>query len=188
MSTFKKITYLFLLIIVFSKCTGSDSYLIDKGKVGMLTSETKVNEIEMLFPQDSIVNKFAELENVQEGFFDSSDDYEIFSKDSGKLLSITPMKINDSVSKIKSIQIFDSKFKTKKGICLSSTFKEIQDNYKINKVETTLTSATLYIDELNATISIDKESLGMTKFNTTEITIDQIPDVSKIKYFTVWFN
>ena len=90
--------------------------------------------------------------------------------------------------KIKSIQIFDPNFITEKGISLRSTFNDINKNYTINKVETTLTSATLFIDELNATISIDKKELGLNAFSREEVSIDQIPDIAKIKYFTIWFN
>ena len=64
---------------------------------------------------------------------------------------------------------------------MKSTFKDISSNYVINKVETTLSSATLYIDELNATIAIDKKDLGISSFSREEILIDQIPDVSNIK-------
>jgi hypothetical protein len=73
-------------------------------------------------------------------------------------------------------------------LSLKSIFKDIHKNYTINNVETTLTSATLYVDELNATISFDKEDLGISKFSRAEITVDQIPDNSKIKYLTIWFN
>ena len=58
----------------------------------------------------------------------------------------------------------------------------------INKVETSLLSATLYIDELNATISLDKADLGVNQFSTEEIKVEQIPDMAKIKYFTIWFD
>jgi hypothetical protein len=103
-------------------------------------------------------------------------------------LEIEPTNLNDLSSGIKSIQIFDNSYKTAKGISLLSKFKDIKEHYKVNKVETTLTSATLFIDELNATISIDKKELGMTSFSRAEVSIDQIPDLAKIKYFTVWFN
>jgi len=101
---------------------------------------------------------------------------------------ISPAIQNDSLSKIRSIQIFDTKFKTESGISLLSTFKDINANYTINNVETTLTSATLFIDELNATISIDKKELGLQSFSREKVTLDQIPDLAKIKYFTIWFD
>ena len=84
--------------------------------------------------------------------------------------------------------ICDKNFHTDKGISLKSTFKDINENYMVNKVETTLTSATLFIDELNATIAIDKKELGLNSFSREEIRLEQIPDIAKIKFFTIWFN
>ena len=71
---------------------------------------------------------------------------------------------------------------------MKSTFKDINEHYLINKVEATLTSATLFIDELDATISIDKKDLGLNIFSREEISIEQIPDNAKIKYLIIWFN
>ena len=51
-----------------------------------------------------------------------------------------------------------------------------------------MTSATLFIDELDATISIDKKDLGLNIFSREEISIEQIPDNAKIKYLIIWFN
>ena len=105
-----------------------------------------------------------------------------------KLLEISAETPNDPTSKIKSIQIFNSNYKTNEGISLKSTFKDINEHYLINKVEATLTSATLFIDELDATISIDNKDLGLNIFSREEISIEQIPDNAKIKYLIIWFN
>jgi hypothetical protein len=61
-------------------------------------------------------------------------------------------------------------------------------NNKINRVETTLTSATLFLDDLNTTIAIDKEELGLRDFTTQKVSLEQIPDLAKMKSFIVWFN
>jgi len=189
MDIFKKIVYFLLLLFLFIQCSNENKYLIEKGKVGLLSTKTTIIEMESIFANDSIVRNLSELKGSEdESFFNNNDEYEIYSKKGLKLLEIVPVQQNDSTSKLKSIQIFDSNFRTNKGIGLLSTFKEINSTYIINKVETTLTSATLYIDELNATIAIDKEELGLSKFSREEIALDQIPDVSKIKYFTIWFN
>jgi len=58
----------------------------------------------------------------------------------------------------------------------------------INKVETTLSSATLYIDELNATITIDKKELGINPFSVDKVKLEQIPEMAKIKSMTIWFD
>lgn len=189
MNAIKSIIYIFILSIVLIQCSSEDEYEIKKGNVGLLNTKTTVQDLQFIFANDSIVSHLAAIdENEEDSFFKDSDEYEIFSKDGDKLLSIVPVDQNDSTSTLKSIQLFNAGYVTQKGISLLSTFKDISANYKINKVETTSSSATLYIDELNATIAIDKEELGMSKFSRKQITLDQIPDISKIKYFTIWFN
>tara|TARA_R110001583_G_scaffold93777_1_gene237026 strand:- start:52290 stop:52862 length:573 start_codon:yes stop_codon:yes gene_type:complete len=190
MSILKKIVYIVLVSFLFIQCAKENQYLIEKGKVGYLTKKTTAIELATLFNKDSIVsNLLIDNPNNDDKLFSLGDDeYEIFSTKGKKLLEISLAKQNDSLSKIKSIQIFDRNYKTDRGISLQSTFRDINENYMVNKVETTLTSATLFIDELNATIAIDKKDLGINSFSREEITIDQIPDIAKIKYFTIWFN
>ena len=43
------------------------------------------------------------------------------------------------------------------------------------------------MDELNATIAIDKEELGLRDFSTQKVSLEQIPDLAKMKSFVVWF-
>lgn len=185
----KKIALLLFISFLFVNCSRENEFRIDKGQVGLLNKKTVVNELKTIFENDSLIIPISNAPiSEKDVFFIDNDEYEIYSNEGQKLLEIVPMQQNDSTSKIKSIQIFNPDYITKKGIGLTSTFKDIQTNYVIDKVETTLTSATLYIDELNATIAFDKEELGISKFSREEITIDQIPDISKIKYFTIWFN
>lgn len=185
----KKIIYIVLVSFLFIQCAKENKYLIEKGKVGSLTKETSILELSSIFKKDSIVSNLSLDHPSSEGeLYSADDEYQIFSTRGVKLLEIVPTKQNDSLSKIKSIQIFDRNYKTGKGISVQSTFKEINESYMVNKVETTLTSATLFIDELNATISIDKKELGINSFSREVVTIDQIPDIAKIKYFTIWFN
>ena len=186
----KKIICILFITFLFIQCGKENKYLIEKGKVGYLTKDAAVFELSTIFENDSIVSNLSSESTGNEDllFLAKSDEYQIFSILGKKLLEISPMKQNDSLSKIKSIQIFDRNYKTDKGISLQSTFKDINENYMVNKVETTLTSATLFIDELNATISIDKKELGINPFSREEITIDQTPDMAKIKYFTIWFS
>ena len=190
MTIIKRIICIMFVAFLFTQCSKENKYLIEKGKVGYLTKEATVLELNTIFKNDSIVSNL-KRENEVDGdilFSPKGDEYLVYSVLGKKLLEIAPMKQSDSLSKIKSIQIFDRNYKTDKGISLQSTFKDINENYMVNKVETTLTSATLFIDELNATISIDKKELGINPFSREEVTIDQIPDMAKIKYFTIWFN
>jgi len=186
MSILKRVSLLLISIILIISCSKENQFLIEKGKVGLIDNETTVEQIKELFKNDSIV--IPKIDTLSNLFSVSSEEFLVFSKEGKKLLEFTPTVAGDSVSRIKNIQIFDSKYKTDKGLSLSSTFREINENYMVNKVETTLSSATLFIDELNATIAIDKKELGLNPFSREEVTLDQIPDIAKIKYFTIWFN
>ena len=189
MTFIKKIAALIFISLLFIQCSNDNKFIVGKGKVGLLTKETTVKELNLIFGNDSIVTHLSKNNLTKQKFsFTETDLFEIYSKTGEKLLEICPVQQNDPTSKIKSIQIFNPQYETKNGVSLKSTFKDINSNYVINKVETTLSSATLYIDELNATIAIDKEELGISKFSREEISVDQIPDVSIIKFFTVWFN
>ena len=186
MSIYKNVIIL-LVALVLIQCTKENKYLVEKGKVGYLNTKTTMNDLSKIFENDSIVTSKSNMED-ENLFLLNDNEYIIFSKDGEKILEIEPVILDDSLSTIKCIQIFDTNYKTEKGISLKSTFKDINQHYLVNKVETTLTSATLFIDELNATIAIDKKELGLSPFNRDQIALEQIPDMAKVKYFTIWFN
>lgn len=189
MNKLKTIAGLLLIGLLFAQCA-KDSFLIEKNRVGLLSNTDVVSDIESIFINDSIVK------NLSEGEFGEgnanltidNDEYLIYSKEGKHLMTVVPKTEHDSTSTIKYIQIMNPQFKTEKGLTLNSPFKDINVNYRINKVEASLYSATLYIDELNATIALDKSDLGINQFSREEIKIEQIPDMAKIKYFTIWFD
>ncbi len=190
MTLIKRLFYFIIITLFFIQCTNTNKYEVKKGMVGNINKKTTIADLSNIFKNDSIVSNkpLTDTNDSQKIFSLNDDEYDIYSKSGKKLLEITASKQNDSLSKIKSVGIYDSNYITDKGISLKSTFKDINENYLINNVETTLTSATLFIDELNATISIDKKDLGISKFSTEQVSLSQIPDMAKIKYFTIWFN
>ncbi|MCF2874955.1 MULTISPECIES: hypothetical protein [unclassified Tenacibaculum] len=175
-----------LMSMLFIQC-GNSKYDISKGKVGKLTTKTTMQEVEKIFENDSVVKVLSEGAKGN-NIFNEDDKYMVYEKGGKHLLTIIPQEQLDSTSTIKSIEFFDSRFKTKSGLNISSTFQEINANNTVNKVESSLSSATLFIDDLNATIAIDKEDLGLKEFSTQRVTKEQIPDLAKIKSFTIWFN
>ncbi|WP_275316590.1 hypothetical protein [Tenacibaculum bernardetii] len=175
-----------LISVVFIQC-GNSKYDVSKGKVGELTTKTTMQEIDGIFKNDSVVKILSEGAKGN-NFYQEDDKYEIFEKGGKHLLTIIPNEQLDSLSTIKSIEIYDNRFKTKTGLNISSSFQEINANNTISKVESSFLSATLFIDDLNATIALDKEDLGLKDFSTQKVSIDQIPDLAKIKSLTIWFN
>jgi hypothetical protein len=180
----RKITLLLLFSIVFIQCKKENNFIIDKNQLGKLTSITQVNELAEIFAKDSLIS------NLGEGDFANAeyDEYLVYEKGGKHMLTIIPKEQHDSTATIESIQIFDDRYKTIKGLNLSSTFEDIVDNYTVNKVESTFTTAVLFIDELDATIAIDKKELGINEFGMDKVRLDQIPALAKIKYFTIWFD
>ena len=190
MNKYRTFVSLILIAILLVNCANENEFLIEKNKVGFISNTDIVGDIESIFKNDSIVKNLSEgdLGGKDSRFIQDNDEYLIYSKEGKHLMTLVPKKQHDSTSTFKYVQIMDAQFKTEKGVSLNAFFKDVNVNYIINKVETTLSSATLYIDELNATITLDKRDIGVYEFSTKEIKIEQIPDMVKIQDFTIWFD
>lgn len=185
----KKSLQAFVLVVfslVLTSCNNNGKFIIEKGKVGKITTKTTILELDNIFKNDSIVKNLSEGA-VGDNYLQDDDEYLIYEKGGKHLLTIMPKEQLDSTSTIKSIEILDPRFKTKSDISLNSTFADIN---LVNKprVESTLSSVTLFLDDINATIAIDKEELGIKNISFQKVTLEQIPDLAKMKSFVVWFH
>src|SRR5690606_14900257 len=146
------------------------------------TKEIQVSQLDSVFNNDSIVRNSA-----KSPFPNSSYDIQIFDKDGTPLLILEPVQHFDSTSTIGYIQILDSRFETAKGLSTESTFGDVVENYTISRIENTLSSAVVFIDELNLYLTIDKKELPSSlRYDTdTRITPSQIPDKAPIKYLMI---
>lgn len=182
----KSLLSIIIASLLVISCTNNDQFKIEKGKVGLVTITTTVTELENIFKNDSIVKNLSEGA-LGDNYFQDDDKYLVFEKGGKHLLTIVPKEQLDSTSTIKSIEIHDSRFKTESGINLNSNFSEINASNTL-RPESTLQSVTLFLDELNATIAIDKEELGLSNLRSQKVSLDQIPDLAKMKSFVIWFN
>ena len=180
----KKAILIILVAIVLVQCKEESNYTLAKEQVGKITSTTQIKELKSIFEKDSLVTHLGE-DNIAES---SYDEYLVYNKQGDHLLTIIPETEQDSSSTIENIQIFDKNYKTVKGLNIKGVFKDIVDNYTVNKVQSTFSTAVLFVDELNATITIDKKELGIKDFGTQKIKLEQIPDLAKIKGITMWFK
>jgi hypothetical protein len=114
--------------------------------------------------------------------------YLVYAKGGKHLLTITPREPLDSLSTIRNVAIHDETYTTKNGIGLSSVFSEINLMSRIPKVEATFTKAILYLDDLNATMTLNKKDLGIKTIRLKPIQLDQIPDAAKPQSFVIWFD
>ena len=175
-----------MVTLLIISCSNNNKFKIEKGKVGIIDQTTTVKDLKEIFKNDSIVRNLSEGA-LGDNYFQDDDEYLIYEKGGKHLLTIVPKEQLDSTSTIKSIEIHDPRFKTNEGINLNSNFSEINSSNSL-RPESTLQSVTLFLDELNATIAIDKQELGLRDYSTQKVSLEQIPDLAKMKSFIVWFN
>lgn len=171
---------LLLIPLLFIQCMQNNTKVIKKNYVGGITKNTTEKQLFELFEDDSIVKVPADKKYVNE--------YVVYEKGGEHLVTVYPMIPKDSAKMVERVQIFSPKYKTEKGISTKSVFKDINTNYTIRKIDPTFTSALVYIDELNATVALDKKDLGLKELDMNKISKDQVPDQAKIKYIDIWFN
>lgn len=178
----KKISFLAIVITLLGCGNDNEPFLIDSKRVGPLTKDIRINQLDSIFENDSIVRN-----SSGSRFLNATSDIEIFDKDGSPLLVLEPVQQFDSTSTIGYIQILDSRFATAKGLSTESTFGDVVEKYPISRIENTLNSAVVFIDELNLYLTIDKKELPSSlRYDTdTRITASQIPDDAKIKYFMI---
>jgi hypothetical protein len=179
----KKLTYLSVIILLcFSACGKKENpFLISKGKIGQLNNSHSVAKLDSLFANDSLVKRIGEGDYVQAG----TDTYLVYEKGGAHLFDLTPTQQHDTSETIETVRIYDLRFKTDKGVGLGSSFKDIRDNYTISSIQNTLNSVVIFVNEIDAFITIDKKELPAELRYNNSLTIDavQIPDDAKFKYF-----
>lgn len=174
---------IFITCFLLSSCQTDEKnpFLISKTNVGALTKDIQVRQLDSIFKNDSVVIR------KQKGMFDSGNEIIIYDKNGEKLLLLNPVQNFDSTSHIGNIQIIDPRFKTQAGFGVESTFKDLVANYTISRIENTLNAIVIFIDEINAYVTIDKKELPGALHGATnqQIEVSQIPETAKIHYFWI---
>jgi hypothetical protein len=160
-------------------------FLVSKNNIGLLTDTTQVKDLKMVFPNDSIVNYKGD-----ETFKIPMNLIEVYEENGNLLLTLTPNKISDSTATITNIRIGDSRYKTEKGISTLSRFQDLQEAYKISKIDNLINTLVISVNEINAQFSIDKTELpaNLRYDMNANFEASQIPDNAKIKYFFINWN
>lgn len=175
-----KIIGLFLLSMILIQCGQDKDTLIAKNQLGKIDKNTSIEELDKIFKNDS-VEKFPLKEDITR-------EYRVFGVGGKPSLVFMPRVHNDSIKGLELVKIYSSQYKTEKGISTSSTFKDVVDNYSIDKIEPSFSAAILFINELNATISLNKQDLNLDEFDMRKIEQGQIPDEASIMYISLWFE
>lgn len=169
--------------IAFVQCgKDSDPFLIKNGSIGNLNKDIKIKQIDSIFAEDSIVKI-----NSSPNALETQGEVEIYEKGGKQLLLLSPEDENDPNSTIKNIQVFDSRYKTEKGLTTASTWKDVKANYTIDNIETTINAVVIFLKETDVYLTIDKKNLPEDLRNNMDLKIEasQIPDNAPFKYFMI---
>ncbi len=172
--------------LLFVQCgKDSDPFVISNGTIGKLTKEVKIKQIDSIFAEDSIVKI-----NSSPNALETQGEVEIYEKGGKKLLLLSPENENDANATITNIQVFDSRFKTDKGLNSASTFKDVKANYTVANIETTINAIVVFLNETDVYLTIDKKSLPEELRYNMDLKIEasQIPDEATFKYFMIGWD
>ena len=182
----KPVLSFIIIAVLFTSCKREqDPFQIGKQHIGLLTDSTQVKDLKTIFSNDSIVKFIGGDE-----FIGNRNNIDIFEKGGKKLMILTPRRTLDSTAVIESIQIIDPRYKTDKNVSVLSTFKDINSNYKVSRIDNLISSILITINELNASFAIDKKELPANLRFDMDLNFEatHIPDQAKLKYFFVNWN
>jgi len=171
---------LLLLSIIFVQCGQDKDTMILKNQLGKITKSTSLEELDKIFKNDSIEKFPKDTDIIRE--------YRVYGQDGKTSLVFLTHFENDSIKGLELVKIYSDLYVTEKGVSTKSTYKDVADNYSIDKIETSFAAAILFVDELNATILLNKSDLNLDEFDMRAIRADQIPDEANINYISLWFE
>lgn len=180
----KKILFLLVIVVSIMSCDKKqDPFEWNNQRIGHLTKDIMVYQLDSLYANDSLVKPIKGDE-----FSNGPSDIEVFEKGGKHLLSLTP-KEDDSTSTIEYIRVRDNRYKTDKGITIESDFKTISEAYTISSIDQVITDAIIRLKGQDFYFTIDKEVLpNDVKFDmNTTIEQTMIPDNAQPQYvFISW--
>ena len=164
----------------------TNPFAITKHSIGLLTDSTKINQLKVVFINDSISKYIGGDE-----FTGSTNTISVYEKGTGTLLlELNPNYSLDSLSTIRTVRVMDKRFKNKDGLNTLSTFGEINSKYTISSIQNTLRSLIISVDELNLYFTLSKSELPEDmRYNMNQkIEAISIPEAAKIKDFYIqWY-
>lgn len=177
-----------IILTLFLSCQKEekqDPFGISNNRIGLLTNEIKIKQLDSIFANDSIAKKIAGTQSLR-----NTNEIEIFEKGGKRLLILEAKDESDPTSTIQNIQVIDPRYKTSTGLTSNSVFKDIKEHYTISKINNTLSTAVIFVDSIQAYFTIDKKELAREfQFNTdSKIEVTDIPDSAKIKHFWIHWD
>lgn len=168
-----------LLIALVSSCNSTpDPFSIEPNRVGKLSRNHRLAELDSIYASDSLVR---DSSLVSMGMNSS---IQVYEKGGKLMLTLSPA--TDTLNRIGNVRIQDPRFTTEKGITSESTFGEVTSKYEIQKIITSFKNLVILLKETEVYVTISREDLpGDLRFSNAPIEAVQIPENTPIKYLMV---
>lgn len=180
----KKLLFLgALATLMFVQCgKDSDPFSIKDGSIGNLTENTKIKQLDSLFASDSIVKT-----NSSPNAIETQGEVEIYEKGGKQLLLLSPKDEMDPNSTITDILVYDSRYKTEKGLNISSTYKDFKDNYTVSGLERIINGVLVFFSDSDIYLTIDAKYLTPEVRNDAGAKLEahHIIDSALVKYLRI---
>lgn len=158
-----------LLLPLFYSCTPSTENLMSKDQLGSLQSTDSIGRVNSLFPEDSIA--FEKL-------------------NTGQIVGLSVLKADQKKrfqlranleGAIEVVQVYDSLYKTKKGIGVGNTIGDLEKVYTIDRAVPAIKSVSVYVKESPLLFLFDRSELPESiKYSFDPIDPVQLPSEAVI--------
>ena len=165
----KKMLLAALLLPLFYSCAPSNENLMSKDQLGSLQSTDSIGRVNSLFPEDSIA--FEKL-------------------NTGQIVGLSVLKADQKKrfqlranleGAIEVVQVYDSLYKTKKGIGVGNTIGDLEKVYTIDKAVPAIKSVSVYVKESPLLFLFDRNELPESiKYSFDPIDPVQLPSEAVI--------
>ena len=180
----KLYTTLLLTFISWGFCAfgQGNNFLITPTSVGIFKKGMTIKDVQRLVPAKQCIKK-----NVQGDEGDTYDNYELLDSQNVLLLTITPNEQENLNSTINRVLVGDKRFRTSKGIGLSSKYSELIKSYSVTEYSADIEAIILTVPELNAWFSINKKQLldNWWNENRNQIDASRIPPTATLNTFVI---
>lgn len=153
-----------LIAVILHSCSPSNETLMSENQLGQLQSTDSIENAVAVFSTDSVA-----YERISTGELVG---ITVFNKEKKKRLQLKA----DLDQRIEVVQVFDSLYKTQKGIGVGKTVGDLKKVYTINQVVPSIRSISIYVKESPLLFLFDRSELPESlKYNFDPIDPVQLP-------------
>lgn len=174
-----------LMFVQCGKDQDKDPFKISDGRIGNITENTKIKQLDSIFSMDSIVKTSGSPNQIE-----TQGEVEVYEKGGQRLLLLSPEDELSPNSTITDILVYDPRYKTDNGLSVSSTYKDFRETYTVSRVDRLLNGVLVFFSDSDIYLTIDAKYLTGEVRNDRDAKLEShhIIDSAPIKYLRINWN